>query len=177
MTTTLPEPRPGGAGYSIAVVCLGNICRSPMAAVVLSEKVATAGLAGRVRVVSAGTGDWHLGDPMDRRAAATLAGRGHDPTRHRAAQFGPSWFGEHDAVLTMDAANRRDVEAMAVRPEDGARIRMFRDFDPLAGAEVDVPDPYYGGPEGFDEVYAIVDRATDEILRELRSVLDVRGSG
>ena len=92
--------------YRIAFVCLGNICRSPMADVVLTARVEEAGLADRVTVASSGTGDWHVGHPMDHRAAATLAAAGYDPTRHRAQQFAASWLDEFDLVLAMDKIGR-----------------------------------------------------------------------
>ena len=91
MTAALPaRTRAGGAPYRVAVVCLGNICRSPMADVVLTDRVEAAGLADRVEVVSAGTGGWHVGGPMDRRAAALLTTHGYDASRHVAQQFGPA---------------------------------------------------------------------------------------
>jgi protein-tyrosine phosphatase len=153
--------------YRIAVVCLGNICRSPMAAVVLSDRVARAGLADEVDVVSAGTGGWHVGGPMDERAARLLTSHGYDATRHRARQFDADWFGDCDLILAMDADNHRDVTGLA--PDDGegpATVRMFRDFDPAGTG--DVPDPYFGGDDGFDEVLSMVERTADALVRELQ---------
>ncbi|HET9419583.1 MAG TPA: low molecular weight protein-tyrosine-phosphatase [Nocardioides sp.] len=157
--TDLPPAR-GRDRYRIGVVCLGNICRSPMAEVVLSERVAEAGLDDRVEVASCGTGDWHIGDPMDRRAAATLAAAGYDPSRHRAQQFADSWLEEYDVLLAMDAQNRSDVAG-----DD--RVMMFRDFDPVEPGS-DVPDPYYGGDSGFEEVLTMVERTSAEIVEALR---------
>ncbi len=160
----LPEPRTPGR-YRVAVVCLGNICRSPMAHVVLESRLADAGLEDRVEVVSAGTGGWHVGDPMDRRAAATLTAAGHDATRHRAQQYDPAWPGAYDLVLVMDEANLADVGG---RTE---RVGMFRDLDPVdPGGEV--PDPYYGGDDGFEEVLAMVERTSDAITAALADVLE-----
>jgi protein-tyrosine phosphatase len=162
----LPTPR-GDGRYRVAVVCLGNICRSPMAEVVLSDRLAAAGLDDAVEVVSAGTGDWHVGEPMDRRAAAALTARGYDASRHRAQQFEASWLEEHDLVLVMDAGNLADVSALG----DPARVRMFRDFDPRAGdGDRDVPDPYYGGDDGFDSVLAIVERTVDALVAALAAL-------
>jgi len=156
----LPPPLDPGR-YSISFVCLGNICRSPMAAVVLEAKIADAGLAERVVVSSSGTGDWHVGDPMDRRAAATLTAAGYDPSRHRARQFDHGSRSSYDLVLTMDENNLADVGGR----DD--RVLMFRDFDPVeAGA--DVPDPYYGGPAGFEEVLSMVERTTEAIVVALQ---------
>jgi protein-tyrosine phosphatase len=161
--TDLPPAREEGR-YRIGVVCLGNICRSPMAEVVLTERVAEAGLDDRVEVASCGTGDWHLGDPMDRRAAATLAAAGYDPSRHRAQQFAGSWLEEYDVLLAMDAQNRSDVGG-------DERVLMFRDFDPVEPGS-DVPDPYYGGDSGFEEVLTMVERTSARIVEALRRRLD-----
>jgi protein-tyrosine phosphatase len=168
MTDLLPPPRRPGR-YSIAVVCLGNICRSPMAHVVLTGALADAGLDDRVEVVSAGTGDWHVGGPMDRRAAAVLTSHGYDASQHRAQQFQPSWHDEHDLVLAMDAQNHADLEELAgdLAGTD-QRLRLFRDFDPLAtDADRDVPDPYYGGDDGFDHVMTMVRRTAEALVEEL----------
>lgn len=167
----LPEPRHDAATYRIAVVCLGNICRSPMADVVLSDRVERAGLADRVEVVSAGTGDWHVGGPMDRRAATLLTAHGYDATRHRAQQFGTDWFDDCDLVLAMDDSNYADLATLGVPVPDG-RLRMFRDFDPCADdGDRSVPDPYYGGDDGFERVLAIVGRTADALVAALPAAL------
>jgi protein-tyrosine phosphatase len=177
-TPPLP-PRTGADGtpYRVALVCLGNICRSPMADVVLSDRVAAAGLEGLVEVLSAGTGGWHVGGPMDDRAAALLTARGYDATRHRARQFGPEWFERVDLVLAMDAQNLADVVAQG--PDTA--VRMFRDFDPLAPDRTDgrdVPDPYFGGDDGFERVLAMVERTCDALVGALAdAVAPVRGGG
>ncbi|NPC97129.1 low molecular weight protein-tyrosine-phosphatase [Nocardioides sp. zg-DK7169] len=160
----LPAPRVPGR-YTLALVCLGNICRSPMADVVLSARVAEAGLADRVEVRSCGTGGWHVGEPMDRRAAATLRAVGLDPSRHRARQWDEDWRGRSDLVLAMDHDN---LAALGGRSE---RVRLFRDLDPVEpGGEV--PDPYYGGDDGFEEVLAMVERTSAAILAALPQTLD-----
>jgi protein-tyrosine phosphatase len=171
MTEALPPPRTTGR-YRVAVVCLGNICRSPMAEVVLTSLVDQAGLGDRVEVASAGTGDWHVGHPMDRRAAALLTSHGYDAGGHRAQQFDRRWHEEYDVVLAMDAANHADLATLAEEiTGDRERLRMFRDFDPLAGeGDRDVPDPWFGGDEGFEEVLAIVRRTAAELARRLASV-------
>jgi protein-tyrosine phosphatase len=143
--------------YRIALVCLGNICRSPMAHVVLTERLAEAGLADRVHVESFGTGDWHVGGPMDRRAAAALTAAGYDATRHRARRFTVREVDAFDLVLAMDRANAEDLRDLGVDPD---RLRLFRSFDPTIrpGAEDrDVPDPYHDD-DGFAEVLTIVER-------------------
>jgi len=155
----LPPPREPGP-YRIALVCLGNICRSPMAHVVLDALLADAGMSDDVAVTSAGTGGWHEGKPMDERAAATLTEAGYDASRHRASTFDASWRDDHDLVLVMDEANLRDVGG----PDD--RVAMFRDFDPdEPGAEV--PDPYYGGAAGFEEVLRMVERTSSALVSAL----------
>lgn len=159
----LPVSRTPGR-YRVAVVCLGNICRSPMAHVVLSERVEAAGLTDRVEVVSAGTADWHVGKSMDDRAAATLTAAGYDATRHRAQQYVATWRDELDLVLVMDESNLADVGGQ----DD--RVRLFRTFDPVdPGSEV--PDPYYGGDEGFQEVLAMVERTSDRLVGLLGQAL------
>jgi protein-tyrosine phosphatase len=160
----------------VAFVCLGNICRSPMADVVLSQRVDEAGLAGHVGVASCGTGGWHVGDPMDERAAATLRAADYDPTAHRARQFDASWLAEHDLVLCMDTSNLADVrrvEPSEVVAQDPPRVRLFGDFDPVApGGEV--PDPYYGGPDGFEEVLAMVERTCASLVSALQRLPGLR---
>jgi protein-tyrosine phosphatase len=161
---TLPPPRVPGR-YAIALVCLGNICRSPTAQVVLEARLAAAGLDDRVSVRSSGTGDWHVGGPMDSRAAATLEHAGYDASRHRARQYDDSWATEDDLVLAMDHDNLADLGGRT------DRIALFRDFDP-AGAGEDVPDPYYGGADGFRDVLRIVERTSDALVAALASTLD-----
>jgi len=162
----LPPPRQPGR-YRIALVCLGNICRSPMAHVVLEARLADAGLSDVVTVTSAGTGGWHEGTPMDERAAATLTEAGYDASRHRARIFDAGWHDDHDLVLVMDARNLRDVGG------PGERVAMFRAFDPDEPGG-DVPDPYYGGAAGFEEVLRVVERTTTSLASELSRQLAAR---
>ena len=150
--------------YAISLVCLGNICRSPTAQVVLEARLAEAGLDDRVSVRSSGTGDWHVGRPMDSRAAATLEHAGYDASRHRARQYDDSWAAEDDLVLAMDRDNLADLGGRT------DRVALFRDFDP-AGAGEDVPDPYYGGADGFRDVLTIVERASGALVAALSSTL------
>lgn len=173
MTPPVPPPLRSGTPYRVALVCLGNICRSPMADVVVNALLArvraqAAGLD--IEVSSYGTGDWHVGNPMDRRAAETLTRAGYDATRHRARQFTHGL--EHDLVLAMDADNlataRRRVPA-----GQRDRVMLFRAFDPeVTGPAVpDVPDPYYGGDEGFTDVLAMVERTAGALVEALRREL------
>jgi protein-tyrosine phosphatase len=175
MATDALPPARSGDGYRIAVVCLGNICRSPMADVVLAERVADAGLADRVRVESFGTGGWHVGRPMDHRAAATLTGEGYDATRHRARQVGRGDLDEVDLVLAMDHANEADLRDLGVDPD---RLRMFRTFDAEAAARHDdeVPDPYYDD-DGFAEVLTMVERTSAGLVDALAARLAPSATG
>ena len=131
-----------------------------MAHVVLEDRLAAAGLDDRVAVHSSGTGDWHVGRPMDQRAAAVLTDAGYDASRHRARQFDESWLDAHDLVLAMDHDNLADLGGRSTR------VALFRDFDP-EGAGEDVPDPYYGGSDGFASVLAMVERTSGALVAEL----------
>jgi len=160
------------APYTIALVCLGNICRSPTAHVVLEQRLAEAGLDDRVAVASSGTGGWHEGDPMDPRSAAVLRDAGYDPSRHRARTFTRDWYAEHDLLLAMDHTNRADMIALAPTVEQESQVRMFRSFDPAADEHDDeVPDPWYGGPDGFRQVLAMIERTCDGLIEHLRTRL------
>jgi protein-tyrosine phosphatase len=152
----VPAPRQPSGPYRICLVCLGNICRSPMAEVVLRDELDLAGLSGRVVVDSAGTGDWHIGDQMDRRARAELSRRGYDGSAHRARQIEASWLPGYDLIVAMDFSNKHNMERMASRhPGTAGRIRLLRSFDPdAAGAEV--PDPYSGGPQDYADAFDLV---------------------
>jgi protein-tyrosine phosphatase len=163
LTSTLPAPHEDGR-YRIALVCLGNICRSPMAHVVLEARLDDAGLADRVEVESSGTGGWHVGNRMDRRAAATLTAAGYDATRHRARQYDATSADHVDLVLAMDRDNLDDLGGVS------PRVRLFRDFDPV-GTGGDVPDPYYGGDAGFEEVLTMVERTSASLADLLAETL------
>ena len=132
--------------------------------------VREAGLEGQITIDSAGTGDWHVGDPPDERA--TAAARRRDIELDGAArQFAPADFDRFDLILAMDARNRRDILRMAPDDDARAKVRLFREFD-LASrtdGELDVPDPYYGGEQGFEHVLDLVDAAARGLLDELRA--------
>lgn len=168
---SLPPARRPQTSYTVAMVCLGNICRSPTAEVVLSAKLSAAGLDDQVSVLSFGTGDWHIGGPMDTRAAATLTVAGYDPSRHRARQFDSRWLGRADLVLVMDDDNLRTVNAIKNDGGGSDRVRLFREFDPLHGGALELPDPWFGGIEGFHDVLTIVERTADELLDRLEALL------
>jgi len=168
----LPSPREPGTPYRVCLVCLGNICRSPMAETVLRAELAAAGLDGAVVVDSAGTGDWHVGDSMDPDARAALASRGHDGSAHRARQFQASWLGRRDLILAMDARNLADLRRMA-RGEDADRIRLFGEVGGLAeSGDRDIPDPWGGGPGEFGHVLDLLGAAAPVIVARLARLLE-----
>lgn len=154
------------------MICLGNICRSPMAETLIEAEIEAAGLAGKVSVESAGTGDWHLGDRMDRRAAAELRRRGYDGSAHRARQIEPEWLDRFDLLIAMDASNLASLQAMAAtRPGIAGRIRLFRSFDPAAPEGAEVPDPYGGGPDDFAAVFDLTLAAARGLVGQLATAL------
>lgn len=146
----------------ILFVCLGNICRSPTAEGVMRRLVREEGLEHEIEIDSAGTGGWHVGAPPDERATEAAARRG-TTLEGAARRFDPARdFDRFDLILAMDAANRRDLLALAPDDEARGKVRML-----LAG-DADVPDPYYGGADGFEEVLDLVEEASRALLLELR---------
>ncbi len=176
----LPPPRRSPGPYRVCLVCLGNICRSPMADVVLRAELGRAGLDGLVDVDSAGTGDWHLGEPMAGPAAAELARRGYDGSAHRARRIQRSWFGQRDLVLAMDRSNLDSLRVLAPDAEAaGPRLMLFRSFDPdlARGAPDDpwdgaVPDPYGGPQAGYAEALDLVQGAVRGLVGRLAQLRD-----
>ncbi len=146
----------------ILFVCLGNICRSPSAEAVFRHRAEAAGLDGDVTVDSAGTGDWHVGKRADPRAIAAARGRGVEVTSI-ARQVRTSDFERFDLLIAMDSSNHADLTAMP--GADPGRLRMMREFAGEPG--LDVPDPYYGAEDGFDEVLDILERACDGLIAEI----------
>jgi protein-tyrosine phosphatase len=151
----------------ICFVCLGNICRSPTAEAVLRAQAEAAGRADEIEVDSAGTSGWHEGDPADERSAAEARRRGLELTS-RARQVHAGDFTYFDLLVAMDRANRDHLLDLAPTPEARAKVRLLREFDATgSAADLDVPDPYYGGPTGFADVYDIIDAACAGLLDEL----------
>ena len=143
-----------------------------MAEVVLRAELADAGLAGRVSVQSAGTGDWHIGEPMHRGARAELSRRGFDGSAHRSRLIGPDWLGRFDLLIAMDHANLRDLLKMAGGDAElSDRIRLLRSFDPQAPDGATVPDPYNGGPAEFAEAFDLIAAAAKGLVSELAATL------
>ena len=150
----------------VLFVCLGNICRSPTAEGVFTALIDREGLTDLVSVDSAGTGDWHVGNQPDRRAQAAAKARGYDLSMQRARQIKEMDFWDFDYVIAMDSQNHSDLSMMApTNAQD--RIRMFLSFAPKEGI-TDVPDPYYGGANGFDHVLDLVEAASLGLLQEIR---------
>ncbi|MFF0091854.1 low molecular weight protein-tyrosine-phosphatase [Streptomyces canus] len=159
--------------YRVCFVCTGNICRSPMAESVFRARVAEAGLDGLIEVDSAGTGGWHEGDGADPRTVSVLEAHGYDGA-HTARQFQPSWFSRLDLVIALDTGHLKALRRLAPTPKDAGKVRLLRSYDPAAGDELDVPDPYYGGPDGFEECLEMVEAASEGLLTEMREQTEGR---
>jgi len=144
---------------SILFVCTGNICRSPTAEGVFKSLCEKAGL--ELRIESAGLGDWHVGHPPDERAQQHARDRGYDLSAQRARQVRPRDFDDFDLILAMDSGHLRALQRMAP-PRHRAKIRLF-------AADRDVPDPYYGGPDGFERVLDLVEAQCASLIAELRA--------
>jgi protein-tyrosine phosphatase len=148
-------------------VCLGNICRSPTAEGVMRSLVAEAGLQSSIELDSAGTGAWHVDSPPDARAAAAAHARGI-ALEGLARQVRREDFDDFDLILAMDRANLRELRQLAGDERARAKVRLLREFDPDAGdQDLEVPDPYYGGPGGFDEVLDLVQAACAGLLAQI----------
>jgi protein-tyrosine phosphatase len=158
--------------YRVLFVCMGNICRSPMAESVFRAKIDSAGLGDRVDVDSAGTGGWHLGEPADPRAAAVLGRRGYVST-HAARKMRSVWLDQRDLVVVMDAENLADLTRLMPDPSYASKLRLLRSFDPGAREPLDLPDPYYGAVRDFESVLDMVETATDGLLDHVRGELDL----
>jgi protein-tyrosine phosphatase len=150
----------------ILFVCMGNICRSPTAEGVMRHLLEQEGLTGEIAIDSAGTGAWHAGSPPDRRATATASTRGIR-LEGTARQVTDEDFEDFDLLLCADAENVAALRAVAP-PGTEDRIRLLRSFDPAGGGDLDVPDPYYGGDQGFEDVLDQVEAACRGLLAEIR---------
>src|SRR5215210_6113430 len=149
----------------VMFVCTGNICRSPVAQGVFENVARREGLADKITVDAAGThGFYHAGEPPDPRAQESLISRGIDISRQRARLLDPEDCRRFDYILTMDEENYRRVAGLC---RDGAEIRPFLDYAP--GPETAVPDPYYGGPDGFEHALDLIEAASEGLLEEIRA--------
>jgi protein-tyrosine phosphatase len=149
---------------SILFVCLGNICRSPLAEGVFRAVLAEKGIGAGFELDSAGTGAWHAGSPPDPRSVAVAAGNGIDISGQRARKIEAGDFSRFDLLLGMDRSNVEVLRAMSP-PDATGRIHLFLDF--ASGAARDVPDPYFGGAKGFDEVYRMIRVASEALAAKL----------
>jgi low molecular weight protein-tyrosine phosphatase len=174
LAAPLPPPRDLDVPYRVSLVCLGNICRSPMAETVLRASLEGVGLAEAVTLDSSGTGDWHLGEPMYPQARTALAGRGYDGSAHRARQFRASWLPDRDLVLAMDAGNLATLRRMA-GPVDRDRIRLFGEVGGL-GERSEIPDPYGGNEADFGYVLDLLGAAAPVIAARLAQLLGRPGT-
>ncbi|WP_327392512.1 low molecular weight phosphotyrosine protein phosphatase [Streptomyces sp. NBC_01186] len=169
--------------YRVCFVCTGNICRSPMAEAVFRSHVRDAGLDHLVEIHSAGTGSWHLGDPADPRTSAVLEAAGYGLT-HEARRFEPAWFQTDDLIVALDEGHARELRGLARRPEEAAKVRLLRSYDPEAVAaeeggrgDLSVPDPYYSDESGFEECLDLVEAAMPGLLSEVAAAVEVREAG
>ncbi|HBX63029.1 MAG TPA: protein-tyrosine-phosphatase [Flavobacteriaceae bacterium] len=143
----------------ILMVCLGNICRSPLAEGILQTKVGDNHL-----VDSAGTGDWHVGEQPDRRSVAVAKKHGVDISDQRAMHFNPVFFDEFDLIFAMDVQNLIDLKQLARSEEEQSKIKLI--LKDGIGQTQNVPDPYYDGEDDFEHVYQLLDEATDGIIKK-----------
>lgn len=149
----------------VLFVCMGNICRSPTAEAVFTHYVAEANLQGRIISDSAGTHDYHIGEPPDERAHDAARRRGYDLSRLRGRQVGRDDFVAYDLVLAMDEHNLNSLRRQCPR-EHAHKLRLFMEFGTQDAREV--PDPYYGGPQGFERVLDMIEDAAQGLLRHIR---------
>ncbi|MFT4136065.1 low molecular weight protein-tyrosine-phosphatase [Microbacterium sp.] len=158
--------------FRVMFVCTGNICRSPMAEVVLRRIAEQAGLGERLEASSSGLGDWHVGECADARALTALQRRGYDGSRHRARQFAVSDFDRHDLVVALDRSHERALTVQARGAAHADKIVLLLSFDPEAGDGLDVPDPYYyDSGTMFDHVLAMIERASRALFGQLEPAL------
>ena len=167
-------PAPTGPTYRLCFVCSGNICRSPIAAVVMRQLVDEAGLTGSIEVDSAGTGEWHAGEGADPRAVAVLHRSGYDGSAHRAQGFRSTWLDDRDLLLALDNGHLRELLALARTDEQRARVRLLRSFDDEAPEGAEVADPYFGDDRDFAEVLDQVERACRGLLDAVARALPDR---
>jgi protein-tyrosine phosphatase len=156
--------------FRVCFVCTGNICRSPMAEVVFRDLAARRGLESSVTVMSAGTGDWHVGEQADSRTLAALSARGYAAGEHRAKQFDRAWFDRFDLIVAFDRSHERTLRAWAADEADRAKIHLLLSFDPAAAA-IDVPDPYYSDASLFAGVLSMIETASAGLISQIEPAI------
>jgi protein-tyrosine phosphatase len=164
------RPLDDSALFRICFVCTGNICRSPMAEVVFRDLVAKAGCESLISVMSAGTGDWHVGERSDGRTLTALSERGYDGAAHRAKQFDPSWFERLDLVVAFDRSQERILKNWAPSAAERSKVHLLLNFD-AEQQLVDVPDPYYSDAALFDSVLRMIHQASAALFRQIEPAL------
>jgi protein-tyrosine phosphatase len=176
MPAVTDTPASSPAHYAVLFVCTGNICRSPSAEGVFRKHVREAGLGERVVIESAGTHGYHTGEGADRRSVAAAHQRGYDLAAHRARRLERTDFYRFDLVLALDKGHYATMARM-VRPSDGHKLRMLMEFAHRHPGVTEVPDPYYGGPEGFERVLDMLEDASEGLLETVRAGLAARTGG
>jgi len=151
----------------VCFICLGNICRSPTAEATMRRLLEAERLTAQVQIDSAGTGDWHVGSPPDRRASAAARRRGIELTG-RARRVTRKDFERFDYLIVMDSSNRNDLLQLAPDAASRAKVELLRNYDPASPRDADVPDPYYGEGDGFETVLDICDAACRGLLQHIR---------
>ncbi|OIO71562.1 MAG: protein tyrosine phosphatase [Zetaproteobacteria bacterium CG12_big_fil_rev_8_21_14_0_65_55_1124] len=152
----------------VLFVCLGNICRSPLAEFIVRQRAIERGFSDRFHFESAGTGDWHIGNGADRRMHQTAAGHDIDLGPHRASQITRNRIDQWDWFIAMDRANYNDLLSLGAKKERTLLMRQFENED----RPPDVPDPYYGGEQGFEEVFQLLSENADSLLDHLNRMHD-----
>lgn len=155
--------------YRLTFVCMGNICRSPTAEAIMEHRLGFDDIGVHVEVESAGTGSWHVGHPPDQRARDEAVGRGV-PMGGTARQFVADDFSRFDLVMAMDSDNAAALRELAPDDDARAKVHLLREFDPEAHGDLDVPDPYFGGQDGFAEVFEMVDRSVVALIGHIATM-------
>lgn len=151
----------------VLFVCLGNICRSPLAEAIFNRLLKEKGLEQKISCDSVGTGDWHIDEPPDPRTQE-VAQRYRVPLDHRGRQFAPGDFATYDYIVAMDGKNRQHIESLSSAAESASYgLFLMRDFDDTSD-EPDVPDPYWGGERGFDDMYHLLHRCCVNLLNHIQ---------
>jgi len=152
--------------FKVMFVCLGNICRSPLAHAVFSEMLEKKGLKNDYLVESAGTSAYHQGEQADARMRETARAHGVE-IDHKARQLQCSKLDEYDLILAMDRHNLEEILKLAGNERQKNKVRLFREFDFESNSQKDVPDPYFGGRDGFETVFSIVERTVESLIEEI----------
>ncbi|MDC7222773.1 MAG: low molecular weight phosphotyrosine protein phosphatase [Spirochaetales bacterium] len=156
--------------YRIMFVCLGNICRSPLAHGIFEQLLKDADLDHAVEVESSGTSGFHRGEKPDPRMTGVAAGHGVSLDHLRSQQFVKEDLERFDLILPMDLENHDHIKRLASHKDQLTKVKLFRDYDP-DGKGLEVPDPYYGGPSGFEKVFSIADRTCRSLLRDVKPLV------